>query len=524
MTRIKLFVHAGRPKCASSTVRRLLLHAGGFLAGEGIFLLDHRLNLSPGNDIADWPLWLVEDAVERPKGYLTDAIAASVQSHRGMDIRALVLSAENLSDPAKSVLLTEAIDQFDVHLVYYMHRQDHFLVSSWRQWAMKRGVSLEQHIIRRMAEGRPDFEALLSFWREQIGVDHIHARFVAPQFLSGGFLAEDLFAALGCAGRPHAMVEAENVSPDRAVLPFLGRRPELLDSVHDDRVVQLLAEFDEGPAERIAIGRHLQKSLKMAYEPANQRILRGYGRRQDIDVPVIVEDAESRFVDGALTPRDMKRLEAIFVKLLRRAVEPSIHGAAQGGLNEQRSRRTCEKAQPQRVGQPHMMRVSVIIPAKNAGPIFAEVLNAVARQETSFPVEVIVVDSGSSDGTLQEAQRRQNVRTIEIAPEAFGHGRTRNYAVSQAAGDLIAFLTHDAVPVGTAWLSSLVAAVTQSADIAGAFGRHVAHDGASPFTKRDLELHFANFANYPAVLSQEYRPGAICIGCWLASVAALLLG
>ncbi len=153
-----------------------------------------------------------------------------------------------------------------------------------------------------------------------------------------------------------------------------------------------------------------------------------------------------------------------------------------------------------------MMRVSVVIPAKNAGPIFADVLDAVARQETSFPVAVIVVDSGSSDGTLEEAQRRKNVRTIEIAPEAFGHGRTRNYAVSQSDGDLIAFLTHDAVPVGTGWLSALVAAVTQSDDIAGAFGRHIAHDDASPFTKRDLELHFANFSNYPAVLSKDTDP------------------
>ncbi len=331
MTTIKLFVHAGHPKCASSTVRSLLLHEGAFLAGQGMFLLDHRLEVSPGNEISDWPLWRVEEAVERRTGFLTDTIDATVKSHPELDIRALVLSAENLSDPAKSALLTEAIGQFDVHLIYYMRRQDDFLVSSWRQWAMKRGISLEQHIIRRMAEGKPDFEALLSFWRERIGVDRIHARFVAPHFLSGRSLAEDLFEALGCGGKPPTAVQAENVSPDRSIVLFLSRHPELFDSVHDDRVVQLLAELDEGPIDRITIGRHLQRSLNMAYEPANQRILRDYGRRQDIDVPVIVDDADGGFLDGALTARDMKRLEAIFVKLLRRTVAQSTDGADQGG-------------------------------------------------------------------------------------------------------------------------------------------------------------------------------------------------
>jgi rhamnosyltransferase len=152
------------------------------------------------------------------------------------------------------------------------------------------------------------------------------------------------------------------------------------------------------------------------------------------------------------------------------------------------------------------MHASVVIPTKNPGPIFRSVLRAVQRQEVPFSFEILVIDSGSSDGTVEFVRAEDGIRLIQVPPESFGHGRTRNLAAGLTSSAFIAFITHDAIPASPNWLARLVAAVEQSPDIAGAFGRHVAHRNASAFTKRDLEAHFSGFLQHPLILSLATDP------------------
>lgn len=144
--------------------------------------------------------------------------------------------------------------------------------------------------------------------------------------------------------------------------------------------------------------------------------------------------------------------------------------------------------------------VSVVIPVKNAASIIREVLQAVSRQVTPWPYEIIVIDSGSSDGTLKIIREFEAVRLVEIPSAEFGHGRTRNMGVRLAKGRYVALLTHDAIPADDAWLANLVAPMLDDERIAGVFGRHVAHDNATHCTRRDLDAHFANLHAAGAVL------------------------
>ena len=70
--------------------------------------------------------------------------------------------------------------------------------------------------------------------------------------------------------------------------------------------------------------------------------------------------------------------------------------------------------------------VSIVIPTKNAGPLLDRVLQAVFEQKTEYVYEVICVDSGSKDETL-DIIRKYPCRLFQIPPEEFGHGKTRNY-------------------------------------------------------------------------------------------------
>jgi glycosyltransferase involved in cell wall biosynthesis len=139
-----------------------------------------------------------------------------------------------------------------------------------------------------------------------------------------------------------------------------------------------------------------------------------------------------------------------------------------------------------------MPTASVAIPVLNGGPLLAEVLEAVAAQQVDRPVELVVIDSGSTDGSLELA-RRHGARVEQIAPAAFDHGATRNALMELAGGDHVAFLTQDSVPAGPGWLAALLRGFTLADDVALVFGPHRPRAASSPMVRRELLELFARF-------------------------------
>lgn len=123
--------------------------------------------------------------------------------------------------------------------------------------------------------------------------------------------------------------------------------------------------------------------------------------------------------------------------------------------------------------------ISVLIPVLDGGADLARCLRAIADQQTDDEVEIVVVDSGSTDGSAETA-RRLGARVHEIPPTEFGHGRTRNLAASLSRGDVLVFTTHDAVAGDSHWLGHLAAAARSGDDVGGAYGRQHPHADARP--------------------------------------------
>jgi glycosyltransferase involved in cell wall biosynthesis/GT2 family glycosyltransferase len=133
--------------------------------------------------------------------------------------------------------------------------------------------------------------------------------------------------------------------------------------------------------------------------------------------------------------------------------------------------------------------VSVVVPVKDGERYLGELLDALARER---PDEVLVIDSGSTDRSL-ELVRAAGVELLEIAPEEFGHGRTRNLGAERTSGELICFLTQDATPC-PGWLEALRAGFELDERVGAAFGPHLPRADTSPMIARELERHFAGFA------------------------------
>ena len=88
-------------------------------------------------------------------------------------------------------------------------------------------------------------------------------------------------------------------------------------------------------------------------------------------------------------------------------------------------------------------------------------LASLARQDLALPWDFLAVDSGSTDGTwecLGETVARFPVpfRRKRIHSVEFDHGDTRNLMAALSEGDLIVFLTQDAIPECSDFLSRLV--------------------------------------------------------------------
>jgi len=130
--------------------------------------------------------------------------------------------------------------------------------------------------------------------------------------------------------------------------------------------------------------------------------------------------------------------------------------------------------------------VSVVVPTLNGGARFRRCLEAVRRQVLDRPIELVCIDSGSTDDTLRHCQDF-GARVLSIDKGTFNHGLTRNQAIGATSGEYVALLTQDAVPVGTAWLASLVRALEETPRAAGAYGRQLPLDDLNPYLRWRLE-------------------------------------
>ncbi|MBH2042946.1 MAG: glycosyltransferase [Comamonadaceae bacterium] len=108
-------------------------------------------------------------------------------------------------------------------------------------------------------------------------------------------------------------------------------------------------------------------------------------------------------------------------------------------------------------------KVSVVIPTLNAGPEFVWMLRKLRAQLAVREVEIVIVDSGSRDATVQ-VSRDAGAKVIEIQPEEFSHSYARNLGADNATGDYVLFMVQDAYPIGNHWMYGMLRYLLDHAD------------------------------------------------------------
>jgi glycosyltransferase involved in cell wall biosynthesis len=116
------------------------------------------------------------------------------------------------------------------------------------------------------------------------------------------------------------------------------------------------------------------------------------------------------------------------------------------------------------------VKISLVATVKDAGQNVGDFLESV-RAQTRPPDEVVIVDGGSTDGTLETLRSAADVTLIEAPGANIAEGR--NTAIRAATHDVVAVSDADCVLVPD-WLAHLERAIENGADVAMGFYRPIA--------------------------------------------------
>lgn len=140
-----------------------------------------------------------------------------------------------------------------------------------------------------------------------------------------------------------------------------------------------------------------------------------------------------------------------------------------------------------------MTTVSIVVRTKNNEQTLGECLSKIMNQKIDFSFEIIIIDSGSQDSTLDIANQF-NVRILRIDSTDYDFADVLNLGVKSSRGEYIIFLSADAIPAHTRWAYYITKAFKDE-KVAGVYGKQIPNMDANPITE----------ATYRIVYHDEYK-------------------
>ena len=132
--------------------------------------------------------------------------------------------------------------------------------------------------------------------------------------------------------------------------------------------------------------------------------------------------------------------------------------------------------------------ISILIRCKNEEKYIGKVLTMIFEQFIDVKFEVVVLDSGSTDSTL-DITKKFNVNLYEIPPESFTFGYALNTGISLTSGKIICCLSAHCVPVNNYWLKELVSPIL-SGEAHSTIGRQIPIKKMNPFEELAVRTYF----------------------------------
>jgi rhamnosyltransferase len=120
--------------------------------------------------------------------------------------------------------------------------------------------------------------------------------------------------------------------------------------------------------------------------------------------------------------------------------------------------------------------IGVVIRTLNESALLGRCLDTLQAQQGGFALDVVVVDSGSTDATVEIAEEH-GARVVHMAPEDFDYSAALRVGIEEAAGELLVLLSAHAIPLDNRWLERMTAPFADQR-VAGVTSGQVAWPGA----------------------------------------------
>lgn len=146
---------------------------------------------------------------------------------------------------------------------------------------------------------------------------------------------------------------------------------------------------------------------------------------------------------------------------------------------------------------------TIVIPSFNGREFIDDVLHAIFQQKTDLTYEVIVIDSGSDEKTLEIIKKYSKVKLHQIPNKEFGHGKTRNLGASMADSEFVVYLTDDAVPAHDKWLDNMIEPFSINKKVGCVFGKQIPRAHCFASLKREVAQVFRSFGDDGSISLQR---------------------
>jgi len=142
------------------------------------------------------------------------------------------------------------------------------------------------------------------------------------------------------------------------------------------------------------------------------------------------------------------------------------------------------------------MLVSVVIRTLNESKYIGELLSKIKEQnKENFEVEVVIIDSGSDDGTIEIA-KDFGCRITYIDKKEFTFGRSINMGSHFADGDILIYISGHCIPCNNSWITDLINPILSN-KCGYSYGGQIGRDTTKYSEKKIFEKYFPKKSNIP---------------------------
>lgn len=142
------------------------------------------------------------------------------------------------------------------------------------------------------------------------------------------------------------------------------------------------------------------------------------------------------------------------------------------------------------------MLASIVVRTLNEARYLGDLMVMIGRQRTNgLRVEVVVIDSGSTDGTVEIA-RQHGARVTTIRKSEFSFGRSLNRGSDFADGDILVYISGHCVPVHDTWLQDLCQPLIDG-KAAYSYGRQIGDDDSNYSERRIFAKYYPDQSAIP---------------------------